>query len=145
MLGAFPHATYSAVELPFHEDTWAVLYTDGILEMSNSSEEEFGVDRLKLFLQESERLTADKFVDGLMDELSRWADRASGRETEDDLTLLAIHWSSPQECPVTQCPMGGLDRSRHAPIHGSLDFACEFRERERGLKNRDEAVRRREA
>jgi serine phosphatase RsbU (regulator of sigma subunit) len=97
MLGAFPHATYSAVELPFNEGTWAIVYTDGILEMSNSSEEEFGVDRLKLFMQDSEDLTADKFVDGLMDELSRWADRASGRETEDDLTLVAIHWNSPQK------------------------------------------------
>jgi sigma-B regulation protein RsbU (phosphoserine phosphatase) len=97
MLGSFPQATYSAVEMPFREGDWCVLYTDGILEMSNSTGEEFGSDRLKQFVQSNQSLTADKFVDGLMDELSRWADRASGREAEDDLTLLALHFDSAKQ------------------------------------------------
>lgn len=94
MLGSFPQATYSATEKPFHEGTWAVLYTDGILEMNNTNAEEFGPDRLKQFLQSNQRLTADKFVDGLMEELSRWAGRASSGGAEDDLTFVAIRFDS---------------------------------------------------
>jgi sigma-B regulation protein RsbU (phosphoserine phosphatase) len=91
-LGFFPEATYTAVDMPFKDGDWAVLYTDGIMETTNLSEEQFGEDRLKLFLQSNGDLSAGQFVDGLLDELSRWSDKASGREQEDDLTLLAIHF-----------------------------------------------------
>ena len=90
-LGFFPQATYTSVEIPFGEGDWGVLYTDGILETTNPTEEEFGTDRFKQFLEEKPALDADSFVDGLLGELSRWSDRASGREPEDDLTVVAFH------------------------------------------------------
>jgi sigma-B regulation protein RsbU (phosphoserine phosphatase) len=92
-LGFFPEATYTAVEVPFKDGDWAVLYTDGIIETTNLSEEQFGEDRLKRFLQSNHHLSAGEFVDSLLDELSRWSDRDSGREAEDDVTLLAIHFN----------------------------------------------------
>jgi len=92
-LGFVPDATYTEVEIPFREGDWSVLYTDGILEARNLSEEQFGVDRFKLFLQSNHGLSAGQFVDRLLDELSRWSDTASGREPEDDITLLAIHFN----------------------------------------------------
>jgi serine phosphatase RsbU (regulator of sigma subunit) len=105
-LGFFPEATYTAIEIPFHEGDWGVLYTDGVLETTNLSDEQFGVDRFKLFLQNNHDLSAGKFVDGLLDEVSRWSDRASGREPEDDVTLLAIHFNrrelDPAAHPVEQ-------------------------------------------
>jgi phosphoserine phosphatase RsbU/P len=91
-LGFFPQATYTAVDMPFKDGDWAVLYTDGIMETTNPSEEQFGEDRLKLFLQSNGELSAGQFVDSLLDELWRWSDKASGREQEDDLTLMAIHF-----------------------------------------------------
>ena len=93
-LGFFPEATYSAVEVPFKEGDWCVLYTDGIVEMTNSSEEQFGTERVQLFIEKNHDLPATKFVDSLLDELDGWSDRASGREPEDDLTLLAVHFNS---------------------------------------------------
>ena len=90
-LGYFPEATYSAVEVPFKKGDWCVLYTDGISEMTNPSGEQFGMNRLQLFLEEHHDLTARTFVDSLLDELARWSDHASGREAEDDITLLAVH------------------------------------------------------
>ena len=69
-----------------------MLYTDGILEMTDASEEQFGLDRLKQFLQKNRDLSVGQFVDALLDELSRWSDPASGREPEDDVTLLAFHF-----------------------------------------------------
>jgi phosphoserine phosphatase RsbU/P len=93
-LGFFPKATYSAVEMRFSEGDWGVLYTDGVLEATDPSGQEFGPDRLRLFLESNRNLGVDQFVDGLLGELSRWSDRASGREAEDDITVLAIHFKT---------------------------------------------------
>jgi phosphoserine phosphatase RsbU/P len=95
-LGFFPKATYSAVEMPFCEGDWGVLYTDGVLEATDPSGQQFGADRLKLFLENNRNLGVDQFVDGLLDELSRWSDHASGREPEDDITILVIHSKTPE-------------------------------------------------
>jgi sigma-B regulation protein RsbU (phosphoserine phosphatase) len=90
-LGSFPQATYSSVEVPFTAGDWGVLYTDGILEMTDPSEEQFGIDRFKQYLERNQGLDPDQFVDGLVEELWRWSDRASGREPEDDVTVVAFH------------------------------------------------------
>ncbi len=92
ILGAFPFATYASLELPFAPGDWAALYSDGILETNNAALEEFGTERFKAYMEESHHLSADLFVDGLMDNLIRYGGQTNGREREDDLTLLAIHY-----------------------------------------------------
>ena len=52
-------------------------------------EVEFGVDRLKLFLELNGTQSARKLLDATLAELAQWS---AGREAEDDLTLLAIHF-----------------------------------------------------
>ena len=94
-LGSFPEATYSSVEVPFTPGDRGVLYTDGILEMTDPSEEQFGIDRFKQYLDSNRGLGTEPFVDGLLDELSRWSDRASGREPEDDVTIVAFRSQDP--------------------------------------------------
>jgi sigma-B regulation protein RsbU (phosphoserine phosphatase) len=79
-----------------------VLYTNGVLEMTDRSEEQFGLDRLKQFLQENQNLSVGQFVDALLDKLSRWSGRASGREPEDDITLLAFHFADPASLPTSK-------------------------------------------
>jgi CheY-like chemotaxis protein len=98
-LGCFPQATYTAVEIPFKPGDWGVLYTDGILEMTDPSDEQFGLDRFKQLLQNNHALSAGQFVDALLDELSRWSCPASGREPEDDITLLAFHFEDLARLP----------------------------------------------
>ena len=93
-LGYFPDAEYSAVETVFQEGDWVVLYTDGIVEMTDESEEQFGEARLKEFLESHSDLSAGSFVDGLLERLSLWSGRASGREPDDDVTLLAVHFQA---------------------------------------------------
>ena len=90
-LGAFPHAAYSSLERPFQEGDMMLLYTDGIVEMNSAQEEEFGGDRLKQFLENNGELPAEKFIASLLDELTTWS---TGREAEDDLTLLAIRFNN---------------------------------------------------
>jgi serine phosphatase RsbU (regulator of sigma subunit) len=101
-LGLFPEATYTAIELPFTAGDWGLLYTDGILEMTDSSEEQFGLDRCKEFLQDNYDLSAGKFVDALLDKLSQWSELASGREPEDDVTLLAFHFEDPTDLAASK-------------------------------------------
>jgi phosphoserine phosphatase RsbU/P len=92
-LGYFPDATYTELELPFKEGDWAVLYTDGVPETTSSSEEQFELGRLKHYLQANHELKADQFVDRFLEELSIYSGAASGREQEDDITFLAIHFN----------------------------------------------------
>jgi serine phosphatase RsbU (regulator of sigma subunit) len=93
-LGYFPEAEYSATKIPFLDGDSVVLYTDGISEMTDASEEQFGEKRLRLFLDEHHELPASQFTDRLLERLSLWSGRASGEDPDDDITLLAVHFNS---------------------------------------------------
>lgn len=89
-LGCFPDATYSTLELPFRDGDWALLYTDGIPEMMDGSDEQFGEARLKQFLEEQPGGAASEFADRLLDHLVRWSGRFSDEDPNDDITLTVI-------------------------------------------------------
>jgi serine phosphatase RsbU (regulator of sigma subunit) len=91
-LGYFPSATYTAVDLPFEAGDWVVLYTDGVPDMSNASEEPFGRDRLKLFVDEHHGLSAADFADSLLEAVTLWSGRAPDHDPDDDVTLVAVHF-----------------------------------------------------
>jgi phosphoserine phosphatase RsbU/P len=95
LLGLFPDATYSVVELQVERGDRAVLYTDGILETRSPSEQEFGIDLFKGFLESSHELAADAFADSMLEELSGWSEHPKGQRQEDDITLLVIDFHSP--------------------------------------------------
>jgi serine phosphatase RsbU (regulator of sigma subunit) len=90
-LGKFLQAAYSFVELPLKAGDWVLLYTDGIPETTNPSQIEFGADRFRQFLETDQSTSADHFADRLLKELSRWSVRDSGEDSDDDITLVAIH------------------------------------------------------
>ena len=69
-----------------------LLYTDGIPEMANASEEQFGEARLEQYLKENAAPPAADFAAGLLQHLSEWSGHASGGESDDDVTLLSIHF-----------------------------------------------------
>jgi phosphoserine phosphatase RsbU/P len=94
LLGLFPEASYSVVELPVEPGDKAVLYTDGILETRSPSDQEFGLDLFKGFLESNHNLTADKFADLVLDELANWSEHPKGNGQDDDITLLAIDFQS---------------------------------------------------
>jgi len=90
-LGKFPQAAYSFVELPLKADDWALLYTDGIPETTNPSQIEFGTDRFRQFLETDQSTLPDHLADRLLRELAQWSGRDSGHDSDDDVTLVAIH------------------------------------------------------
>src|SRR5271169_2401484 len=93
-LGLLTQATYSAVEVPVEPGDKALLYTDGIPETTSPSEQEFGADLLKGFLESNHDLGADLFADRLLDELAGWSEHPQGQGQQDDLTLLAVAFKS---------------------------------------------------
>jgi sigma-B regulation protein RsbU (phosphoserine phosphatase) len=94
VLGKFPFATYSSVELPLTAGDRALLYTDGISETTNLAGVQFGIDCFKQFLGTEQSTSADQFADRLLEELSRWSDRGSAEDLDDDITMVAIHVKS---------------------------------------------------
>ncbi|HEY2544460.1 MAG TPA: PP2C family protein-serine/threonine phosphatase [Candidatus Acidoferrum sp.] len=91
-LGMFPEAEYSSVEVRLQPGDIFVLYTDGLPESKNDSEEEFGISRCLKVLDSQPRLPAGALADRLLGEISRWSTTVSGtaRPQEDDMTLIVI-------------------------------------------------------
>ncbi len=94
VLGVFPEETYTALELSLDVGDRIVLYTDGIPETKNPSDEEFGTGGFLRFMESSYSIGAAQFIDALLDDLSRWSQRPRGESQQDDITVLAIDFKS---------------------------------------------------
>ncbi len=90
ILGMFPDAVYTSVELPLHSGDRLALYTDGLSEARNPFEEEFGIARCQQFLEAHRRLSPAALADQLLAEIANWSSRSSGRMQEDDMTLVVV-------------------------------------------------------
>ncbi len=90
MLGQFPEENYSAVQMPLAIGDRSVLYTDGIPECRNPSQQEFGTGRFLRFIEGSANLETDQFASAVIDSLSHWTEHPTGQGQRDDITLMAI-------------------------------------------------------
>jgi sigma-B regulation protein RsbU (phosphoserine phosphatase) len=90
VLGIVEEAIYEALEFPLEPDDRHVLYTDGILEAANASQEQFGADRFMRFIENNQHLAVDRFAETLLMELSRWTGQTAEEGQQDDITLLVI-------------------------------------------------------
>ncbi len=95
ILGMFDEATYASLESPIEAGDRVVLYTDGIPETKNPSEQEFGTARFVRFMENNRSLAVDQFAEGLLDELSRWSEQPRGQGQQDDITVLTLDFKSP--------------------------------------------------
>jgi sigma-B regulation protein RsbU (phosphoserine phosphatase) len=86
VLGVFPDADYQGAELALRSGDRLLLYTDGISEVLNGAEQEFGEERLQALLARHRHLGAADLHAAMMDEITRFA--VSG--FQDDATLLVI-------------------------------------------------------
>jgi sigma-B regulation protein RsbU (phosphoserine phosphatase) len=93
-LGMFPEATYESLQFPIAVGDRGILYTDGIPETKNPVEVEFGTGRLKQFMEKNHHLSADQFADGLIDDLSGWAEQPRGQGQQDDITVLTVDFKN---------------------------------------------------
>src|SRR5215469_1172622 len=96
MLGPFSDSNYSTATFSLEKGDRIVLFTDGIVEAINSSGDQFGMDRLKRILESKHDLSASRFADALLYQLSDWSEHAIGTSQTDDLTLLTIDFKAEQ-------------------------------------------------
>jgi len=90
MLGMFPEAAYSTVEIRLSPGDRCLLYTDGLFEAKNAAQEEFGKSRCKEFMETQRNIPAARFVKTLLDSVASFSGYNSARAQEDDITLLVL-------------------------------------------------------
>jgi sigma-B regulation protein RsbU (phosphoserine phosphatase) len=90
MLGMFPEAAYSSVEIRICPGDRCLLYTDGVFEAKNAAQEEFGKSRCKEFLETQRDIPAARFANALLDRIAGFSGHNSARAQEDDITLLVL-------------------------------------------------------
>ena len=90
MLGQFPEATYSCAEQNLKRGDRLLLYTDGIIEASNSDGEEFGMESLQQYLARNHTVPVEKFADSLLKAIGSWTGLQHSQSLDDDLTLVVI-------------------------------------------------------
>lgn len=84
-MGPFPNPAYTDVSVPFRSGDRLLLYTDGITEAPNSAGEEFGCDRLRQFLIDSNATEPNSTLDELFQQITTG-------NPHDDLTAVLIHF-----------------------------------------------------
>jgi hypothetical protein len=90
MLGMFPEAAYSAVEIHVEPGDRCLLYTDGILEARNAAGEEFGKSRCEELLETQRDIPAALFANAFLENIAGFSGHNSARAQEDDITLLVL-------------------------------------------------------
>ena len=86
VLGVLPHSIYQAGSVPFGPGDRLVLYTDGITEARDRSDEEFGEERLMELVREHRGCSAPALQARLVDAVASFA----GRRFTDDATLMVL-------------------------------------------------------
>lgn len=86
-LGMFDAETYKAEATTLSVGDITVIFTDGITESRNKQNQEFGDDKLEKFIQKNSKLSAEKLLEKIHDELSQFT---SGVDQMDDMTLVVI-------------------------------------------------------
>jgi len=92
ILGQFADAQYKNTIFDLKPQDRLFLYTDGIVEASNSAGEIFGFERLKAFMKAHADLHADAFVDTFLEHLFNWSGKRPEKALEDDLTLIVVDY-----------------------------------------------------
>jgi sigma-B regulation protein RsbU (phosphoserine phosphatase) len=88
LLGILPGSSYTAKTAPLGHGDRCLLYTDGLLEATCPSGEEFGSQRLQDFLAENASLAAQPFCDALAREINEWSGKL--QQPQDDMTIVTI-------------------------------------------------------
>ncbi len=87
MIGIFKDAEYDSFQYEFNPGDRLFLFTDGIFEEFNTSQEEFGEERLQSILQKSKDMSIEKSIHEVLTALDQFLD---GKEKQDDITILGI-------------------------------------------------------
>jgi sigma-B regulation protein RsbU (phosphoserine phosphatase) len=90
LLGMFPEAEYSSLEVSFGPGDRCLLYTDGVLEAKNAAQEEFGKPRCKEFVEKQRDISPARFANALLEKVASFSGQNSAGSQEDDITLVVL-------------------------------------------------------
>lgn len=86
-IGILPDAKFVEHSITLDPGDQLFLYTDGVIEASNATEEEFGEQRLSQTLEKYHQLPLQQTVDSLLDDLTSWLKK---EQPTDDLSIVAF-------------------------------------------------------
>jgi serine phosphatase RsbU (regulator of sigma subunit) len=89
ILGVRSNEDYFNVRVEIEAGDRVLMYTDGITEARNASEQFFGETRLKETIAAHDQLSAERFATALIEELVTWTHRDAAAQ-EDDITLVVV-------------------------------------------------------
>ncbi len=84
----FPNPVFESQEIQLEKGDKILLYTDGLFEVSNSTGELFGEERVCKILKENYNLPAVEFGDFLLQSVMKWSEKKE--KLEDDIALIVI-------------------------------------------------------
>jgi sigma-B regulation protein RsbU (phosphoserine phosphatase) len=87
LAGAFDWAQYEEATTTLEPGDVLLIFSDGLSEAENNAGEEYGDDRIAVFVIEHRHLSADELRRALFEEIDRWSGE---REIADDQTLLIL-------------------------------------------------------
>jgi sigma-B regulation protein RsbU (phosphoserine phosphatase) len=86
-LGLFPNPAYETHVHPIEPGDAVILYTDGLFEITDSKDEEYGQERLREFVRQHIALPVPDLFEGLLNDIKRYA---ATEEFPDDVCLLSL-------------------------------------------------------
>jgi serine phosphatase RsbU (regulator of sigma subunit) len=89
VLGMIDDAEYPTLEIPLEPGDRHVLYTDGIPEAADASEEQYGFDRIMRYIEVHHAVPASQFADNFVAEIATWSNQSTLGQ-KDDITLLIL-------------------------------------------------------
>jgi sigma-B regulation protein RsbU (phosphoserine phosphatase) len=94
ILGQLEDARYQNIELNLKSGDRFVLYTDGIIEATNTAGDLFGWSQFKEFITSHASLSVGNFADGLVQHISNWSGKHTDEALDDDLTLVVADYQN---------------------------------------------------
>ena len=86
-LGLFPRPTYPTCRCPIAARDTLLLFTDGLYEVDNRRDEEYGQERLLAAVRQRARLPTNKLLDDLLEDVHRFS---GNKEFDDDVCIVSV-------------------------------------------------------
>ncbi|HTL59538.1 MAG TPA: SpoIIE family protein phosphatase [Candidatus Limnocylindrales bacterium] len=91
-LGLFDKPQYPTCRAPLAENDLILLFTDGLYEVDNADQEEFGQDRLRAAVRRHLHLPTEQLLDAILGDVQAFS---TSREFDDDVCLVAMTRQKP--------------------------------------------------
>jgi sigma-B regulation protein RsbU (phosphoserine phosphatase) len=102
-LGVLSDSSYEAMELTLERGDRVLLYTDGVTEATNPSDEEYGELRLEGYVRDRRGESGRSLLDGIVADVLRFCGTS---RPHDDMTLMCLDWRSPDPSSPSPAPRG---------------------------------------